>query len=311
MAEGSNDSLDNLGNRWNQRAVVALADRQHGVVAHRQLLELGFTAQLIQYRLATGFLTRVHKGVYAIARQRLTPAGHRMAAVLSYQPPCYLSHRSAAAVWGIWSSGPRIEVALQRKSRSHARIRAHYTSAFDPEDVTIHDHIPITSPARTLVDLAAGLKPHLVVKAIEEAERRRIFDLLALDRAIARAPHRPGAKRVSAALAAYRPPPETRSPLERRFYDLIRTDPDIPEPQTNVLVAGLLVDFFWPETRLVVEVDGHAYHANPRAFETDRLRDAKLTRARCPVLRVTDERMKTDSAGILADVRSLATPPRA
>ena len=272
---------------------------------------MGMPIDAVQYRIAQGFLITVHKGVYAVGRRTLTPNGHRMAAVLSYAPPCYLSHRSAAAVWGIWSSGPKIEVTLGRKSRSHAKIRAHYTSALHPEDVTIHDHIPITSPSRTIVDVTAGLKPHLVIKAIEEAERQRIFDLLAVDRVIARAPPRPGAKRLSAALAGYRPPPDTRSPLEQRFYDLIRTDPNIPQPQANVLVAGLLVDFFWPETRLVVEVDGRGYHANSRAFETDRLRDAKLTRARCPVLRITDERMKIDGAGILADVRSLATPPRA
>ncbi len=310
MPIDSNVVLNNLGHRWNQREVVALAEAQDGVVAHRQLLELGVPAEVIQYRLAESFLTRLHRGVYAVGRRTLTPNGHRMAAVLSYRPPCVLSHRSAAAVWGIWSSGPRIEVTLERKSRSHAKIRAHYTDTLDPEEVTTKDNIPITSPSRTLLDLARTLKPHLLVKAIEEAERRHIFDLMALDRAIARAPRRRGVRRLRAALAGYRPPPDTRSPLEQRFYELIRSDPTIPDPQTNVLVAGLEVDFFWPGTRLVVEVDGRGYHSSPRAFETDRVRDAKLARARCPVLRITDERMKTDRAGILTDVRALSTPPR-
>ncbi len=134
---------------------------------------------------------------------------------------------------------------------------------------------------------------------------------MALDRAIARSPRHPGVKRLRAALAAYREPPATRSQLEDRFYELIQTDPAIPRPQVNVIVAGLEVDFFWPDTRLVVELDSRAYDANPRAFENDRLRDARLLRARCPVLRVTDQRIKTDSAGILADVRTLATPPPA
>lgn len=310
MRDESNVVLNNLGHRWTQREVVALAEGQNGVVAHWQLLELGVPADVIQYRLAESFLTRLHRGVYAVGRRVLPPNGHRMAAVLSYKPPCVLSHRSAAAVWGIWSSGPRIEVMLERKSRSHVKIRAHYTARLDPEDVTTKDNIPITSPARTVLDLARTLKPHLLVKAIEEAERRHIFDLMALDRAIARAPRRSGTRKLQAALAGYRPPPDTRSPLEQRFYELIRSDPTIPEPQSNVLVAGLEVDFFWPRTRLVVEVDGRGYHSSPRAFETDRVRDAKLARARCPVLRITDERMKTDRAGILTDVRALSTPPR-
>jgi hypothetical protein len=279
-------------------------------VAHWQLLELGCSPKAIQYPLAQSFLTPVHRGVYAVGRRTLTPNGHRMAAVLSYKPPCVLSHRSAAAVWGIWSSGPRIEVTLERKSRSHARLRAHYTATLDPEDVTAKDNIPITSPARTLLDLATTLKPHLLVKAIEAAERRRIFDLMALGRATTRAAGRPGVKKLQAALTAYRPPADTHSPVEQQFYELIRSDPTIPLPQVNVLVAGLEVDFFWPQTRLVVEVDGRGYHSSPRAFETDRVRDAKLVRAHCPVLRITDERMKTDRAGILTDVRVLSTPPR-
>jgi hypothetical protein len=309
IVSGSNDYGNNRGNRWTQRAIVALADVQHGVVAHWQLVAEGMPIDAIQYRMAQGLLVSVHKGVYALGRRTLTPNGHRMAAVLSYRPPCVLSHRSAAAVWGIWSSGPRIEVTLERKSRSHAKIRAHYTATLDPEDVATKDNIPLTSPARTLLDLARTLKPHLLVKAIEEAERRHIFDLMALDRAIARAPGRRGVKTLRAALAGYRPPPDTRSPPEQRFYELIRSDPTIPDPQSNVLVAGLQVDFFWPGTRLVVEVDGRGYHSSPRAFETDRVRDAKLARARCPVLRITDERMRTDRAGILTDVRALSTPP--
>ncbi len=209
LRDESNVVLNNLGHRWTQREVVALAEGQNGVVAHWQLRGLGVPADVIQYRLAESFLTRLHRGVYAVGRRVLPPNGHRMAAVLSYKPPCVLSHRSAAAVWGIWSSGPRIEVMLERKSRSHVKIRAHYTARLDPEDVTTKDNIPITSPARTVLDLARTLKPHLLVKAIEEAERRHIFDLMALDRAIARAPRRPApgsSKPPSLATARHRTP---------------------------------------------------------------------------------------------------------
>jgi very-short-patch-repair endonuclease len=295
-----------------RRLIVDLAERQHGVAALHQLLTLGLSRDAIYRYVRDGWLHHVHQGVYAVGRRTLTPSGHRMAAVLACGPSSFLSHNAAAAHWAIRaSSHPVIDVTVAGMKRaSRPRIRAHYTKALHPEDTTILHSIPITSPARTLLDLAAGLKPEHLVKAIEEAERQRIFDLLALDRAIARTPRRRGTKKLREVLAAYREPPDTHSHLEQRFYELIRNDPTIPDPQVNVMVAGLEVDFFWPATRLVVELDSRSYHANPRAFENDRVRDARLLRAHCHVLRITHQRMRTDSAGVLADVRSLSTPPR-
>jgi very-short-patch-repair endonuclease len=285
------------------RVIAELADRQHGVVATWQLIALGLNHDDIRYRARVGRLHRVHRGVYAVGYRTLTPKGYRMAAVLAYGPDAVLSHRSAAAHWGIGRASWKIDVTTPRVRRSRKKIRAH-GSVLHPEDVTIQDGIPVTSVARTILDLAAQLRPHGLTYIVEEADRRELLDLRALQRAIVRRPRAAGIKRLNAVLAAYRGPADTRSKLERDFRRLI-DKAGLPEPQYNVVVAGLPVDVYWPQWKLVVELDSRLYHANPRAFETDRIRDATLQKQDIRVLRVTDERMNSESAGVLADILAL------
>ncbi len=285
------------------RVIAELADRQHGVVATWQLIALGLTHDEIRYRARIGRLHRIHRGVYAVGYRTLTPKGHRMAAVLAYGPDAVLSHRSAAAHWGIGRASWKFDITAPGKPQSRKRIRAH-RAALDPEDITVHDGIPVTSVARTILDLAALLRPDALTYVVEEADRRERLDLEALERAIARRPRAAGIRRLNAVLAAYRGPADTRSNLERSFRRLI-DKAGLPEPQYNVVVAGLPVDVYWPQWRLVVELDSRRYHANPRAFETDRIRDATLQKQDIRVLRVTDERMDHEPASVLADILAL------
>lgn len=143
------------------------------------------------------------------------------------------------------------------------------------------------------------------MRAVEQAERSGRLDLAAVGRMLDRAGGHRGAGRLRRVLADYREPPPTRSELERRFLKLV-VNAGLPRPRVNTKVAGLEVDFFWPQWRLVVELDGRAYHSGPRSFERDRVRDARLQRARCRVLRVTHKRMTTSAAEVLADVKALA-----
>jgi predicted transcriptional regulator of viral defense system len=136
------------------RLIAALAERQHGVVATWQLVALGLTHDGIGYRAQTGRLHRIHQGVYAVGHRKLTPNGHRMAAVLAYGPDAVLSHRSAAALWGFGHPSYRIDVTTPHRRSGRKAIRAH-TSALHPEDRTTRDGIPVTSVARTILDLAA------------------------------------------------------------------------------------------------------------------------------------------------------------
>jgi len=288
------------------RLIAELADRQHGVVAVWQLLELGLGRGGIQYRVSIGRLHRIHHGVYAVGYRKLTRQGHRMAAVLAYGPDAVLSHRSAAAHWGIGQASYRFDVTTPQSKRSRKTIRAH-TSRLDPEDRSIHDGIPITSVARTILDLAAQLSKESLTHLVEEADRKQRFDLRAIDRAIARRPNATGVARLKAVLAAYRGTADTRSRLERQFRALIHRT-GLPEPQFNVLLAGLTVDVYWPQWKLVVELDGEPYHNNPDAFESDRIRDATLQKHDIRVLRVTGDRLDHAPGAVLADVLALRRP---
>jgi very-short-patch-repair endonuclease len=290
------------------RLIAALAERQHGVVAIWQLIELGLGPDAIQYRVSIGRLHRVHQGVYAVGHRHLTREGHRMAAVLAYGPDAVLSHWSAAAHWGIGGARVRYDVTTPHKKRSRKTIRAH-TARLRHDDQTVHNGIPITTVARTILDLAAQSTTDQITYLIEEADRKHLLDIPALDRAIARRPRAAGVARLKAVLITYRGPADTRSQLERKFRRLI-AKAGLPEPQFNVVIAGITVDVFWPEWKLVVELDGEPYHNNPRAFENDRIRDARLQKHDLRVLRVTGDRIDNAPDEVLADVIALRRPAK-
>ena len=288
------------------RLIAALAERQHGVVAIWQLLELGLGPDAVQYRVSIGRLHRVHRGVFALGHRKLTREGLRMAAVLAYGPEAVLSHRSAAAHWGIGHASYKYDVTIPHSKRSRKTIRAH-TAKLHPDDRTVHDGIPITTPSRTILDLAATLTKDQLTYVIEEADRKHLLDIAALDRAVARRPRAAGVARLRAVLKTYRGPADTRSKLERKFRRLIHRA-GLPEPQFNVVIAGITVDVIWPHWKLVVELDGEPYHNNPRAFENDRIRDATLQKHDLRVLRVTGDRMDNAPNSVLADIKALRRP---
>jgi very-short-patch-repair endonuclease len=291
------------------RLIAALAAKQHGVVAARQLAQLGLGSDAILHRARSGQLHRLHQGVYAVGHRKLTREGHWMAAVLAYGPGAVLSQRSAAALWGFSAGAAQIDVTVGHATRSRPGVRAH-SANLHPEDVATRHNIPLTSVSRTILDLAARLDESRLIRVIETADRHQLFDLRALDRAVARQPRRAGVRRLRAVLGDYRDPEDTRSGLERDFLSLV-VAAKLPRPQVNVLVAGVLVDCYWPESRLVTELDSRGFHLSPRAFERDRVRDAILQRNGLRVLRITRNRLENEPGRVLEDVRALIRPPRA
>lgn len=290
------------------QGIGRLADAQHGVVTRRQLLSLGLGAGALEHRLRTRRLVRLHRGVYAVGHRALAPRGHQLAAVLACGPGAVLSHKSAGALWELLVTAQlRIDVTVPGTSRAprRGRIRLHRARELVEEDLAEVDGIPVTSPARTLLDLAGTLNRAQLLRAVEQSQRCGRLNLPAIERVIGRHPTRRGAGQLRALLRQYVGPVPVRSELERRFLELA-TDSGLPTPQVNVKVAGLEVDVYWPQWRLVVELDGRAFHSDPRSFERDRVRDARLQRARCRVLRVTHLRVSTAAAGVIDDVRALA-----
>jgi hypothetical protein len=209
-------------------------------------------------------------------------------------------------LWELRPTSPaKVDVTVPGTSRkSRPKIRVHRTRRLDPADIITIDGIPVTSLARTLIDLAGVTHPETLVKAIEASERLERFDLNAIDAAIARAPTRKGVKRLRRALAAYRPPPTTKSGFERRVLKRLHAE-GVPEPHINSIVHGEEADLHWPAARLIVELDGTPYHRSPRELARDRRKDVVWHRNGELVLRFTDEQVEADMDGAIADITTL------
>ena len=291
--------------RSRERELAVLAGRQRGVIAQYQLRELGFTRSGIQRRLAAGRLHRIHQGVYAVGHTVLSTQGRLMAAVLACCPGAVLSHRHAAALWGLHrTSRAVIDVSTTRRLRGRPGIEVHHVRRLDPSDRTVRDGIPVTSVARTLLDFAEVAEQRQVERAIDEAERLRLFDLSAINALIARSTGRRGLKPLQAVLANASEPPATRSELEHRFAAFCR-DAGLPQPAFNIMVAGYEVDAVWEDRKLVVELDSWSFHGGRQAFEADRERDTALQLARYRVVRVTWRKLTRQPDQLANDLRAL------
>jgi very-short-patch-repair endonuclease len=214
-----------------------------------------------------------------------------MAGVLALGPGAALSHRDAAALHGLRSGGgTRIDVSTPAERSSTAKIRVHGRRSLDARDITTVDGIPVTSVARTLVDLGEVLAHQALVKVCGEAERQLTLDVKAIEEALERRRGRrgPATAKLRAALAELRQHGATltRSHLEDQFLSLLDLH-TLPRPATNAYVAGYEGDAVWRAARLVVELDGWDAHKTRRAFQHDRTKANALTAAGWTVLRFT------------------------
>jgi very-short-patch-repair endonuclease len=275
------------------RVVGDLAERQYGVAARRQLERGGVTPKMIERRVASGQLVRLHRGVYALGHRHLRREAFWLAAVLAAGEGAALSHRDAAALHGLLAPGGhrRVEVTTPRRTTSSDGIRVHRSSSLDASEVTTCHGIPVTSVARTLVDLAGTVSAERLKKALEEAERANALDLEALERSLAKTArrHGPGHRTLSEALAQLRAHGAifTRSELEDRFLSLVVRRHALSTPVMNAWIGDMEVDALWREQRVVAELDGYASHFTRHAFQRDRERSNDLQAKGYHVLRFT------------------------
>ncbi len=270
---------------WRDIRVRELAARQHGVVSAAQLRAAGLTREAIAHRARNGRLTRLHRGVY-LAGPIASPYTPLAAALLACGPAAALSHRTAAALWELQ---PRheglIDVTVTSGRREHEGVRVHRATLRSDERAE-RNGVALTTPARTLIDLAALLPRRDTERALEQALVRRLTTLEHLLIEIHAARSRRGTRALRAIAEEVQTPSLTRSEAERRLLDLVRRA-HLPHPVTNTRVGRFEVDLLWARERLVVEVDGYAFHGGRQAFERDRERDAELQLAGHRVLRVT------------------------
>lgn len=295
-----------------ERRIAALADRQHGVVARRQLTELGLGSEAIKKRIRTGRLHGIHRGVYAVGRRRVDMRGTWLAAVLACGDGAVLSHRSAAALWGLmrprWSP---VDVTSRHGRPGERRdIRLH-RSSLDDDERTVEAGIPVTSVARTLLDIAEVIDGERLRHAFEEADRLKLLHLPELRHVCARTGRRKGLPALRRLISVALAPPPGRSPLENRFAEFYRRHlTDLPEPLANVLILGYEVDAYWPSHRLIVEMDGWKYHSHRAAFENDRSRDIAMQAAGYRVVHLTHRLLETEALRISAQLHDLLGPDR-
>ncbi|HEY7150244.1 MAG TPA: type IV toxin-antitoxin system AbiEi family antitoxin domain-containing protein [Solirubrobacterales bacterium] len=261
--------------------LARIAARQHGLITRSQLADAGLLSSGIAVRLDSGRLHRIHRGVYAVGHAALGNEGRWLAAVLAHGAGAVLSHRSAAALWGIVSSSDLVEVTVPggggRARRSG--IRLHRSQTLSPADVTLRSGIPVTRPTRTLDDLRRVLHATKFAAALRQAEflRLPLGDL---------------------------PTDHTRSELEARFLSLLRRR-RLPQPEVNVPVDQFVVDFLGRAELLVVELYGWGAHRSRSAFEADRDRDARLKVLGYEVLRFTWRQVTGSSDAVAATVARL------
>jgi very-short-patch-repair endonuclease len=262
------------------QVVASVAERQHGAISTRQLLDSGISRSGIARRVRDGHLHRLYRGVYAVGHVAPSPPRRWMAAVLAHQGDrsrlglerhggsilgqwgVALSHLSAAQLWRLLPlrDGWPVDISVPGDGGRARRegIRLHRSLTLLPAAVMLRSGIPVTTPARTVADLgrvAKGASRLISPRELRRAVRQANVLGLPIDEDDRR--------------------DRTRSDLERDFLNICRRH-RLPPPEVNVRVGPHLVDFLWREARVVVETDGYAYHRGRAAFEDDRGRDLDL-----------------------------------
>ena len=285
-----------------------IAAAQYGVITRRQLEGIGLCESTIDRRVAMGRLRPVFRAVYQVG-PILARHGRELAGALACGPDAALSHRTAAVIWECIppsTSSDVVDVTVPVGTRRRLPgICAHRSGNLAASDVMQHESLPITTPVRTLFDLAIVVPVGELERAIALAERSGLASAARILERVNRSPGHAGTSIIRRVLNAEMAPAFTRSEAEALMLELMRRG-RLKKPQVNKRLCGYEVDFFWPEERLVVEVDGFAYHASKRLFARDRRRDAELTASGYRVLRITwDDLTKHPEATLVTLAQAL------
>lgn len=252
-----------------EQKIARIGSEGHGVVTRAQLLNAGVPAEAIQRRVRKGALLPEYRGVYRAGHRAPSLEARYFAAVRACGEKALLSGRAAGHLLGLLKGSP---VEPEVTAPAERRIEGLRTrrSQIDPREATKWRGIPVTTPARTLVDLAAIVEVDELARACHEAGVLHRTTPGQVHAVLARRPNRSGAAELRRVLRG-----EVRvalSRLERRFLELLQGD-ELALPQTNRTAGGRRVDCRWPELRLTVELDGYRYHGSRHAWEQDRRRE--------------------------------------
>jgi very-short-patch-repair endonuclease len=301
------------GNKLDSRPDLRVARRaadHWGVLSLAELHECGLSRKAVMVRVRNGQLHPLYRGVYAVGHPNIPLEGRFLAAIKACGPQAVLSHFSAAALYGLvkWDDRHPEVTVPGTATRTHRGIRVHRSSLLDVRDTTRHQGIPTTTPARTLIDLAASFKYRALRRTVRQAQSR-LTNVPQILNALDRLGPRRGAANLTKILATG--PAPTRSELEDTVLDLILhggfEHPDVNRP-LRIDGRKVIPDFRWPAQRLVIEADGAEWHDNPIAREDDAERQAILEAHGERVLRVTWTQAITRRPETLDRIRAAGAP---
>lgn len=291
---------DTHRNRWHRAA--ALAQRQYGVVSREQLRGLGLSNEQVSRAISTARLVPVHRAIFALGHDRLRAEGRWVAAVLAGGHGAVLGYRSAAAHWDLRSmSSPTVEVVIPRSSRpAHRDVLVHRHPQLHADETTVHRDIPVTTPARTLVDLAAVLTPTGLRRAVGQADILHRFDLHEVRAVLERHPRHRGRTALERVLGAWTTPATVRSPQEAAFPDLCARF-GFPRPAINAEVLGMEIDAVFFDERVAVELQSYAFHSGAIQWENDHEKRARLVAAGWTVLAYSYRQQRENGGRFVRD----------
>ena len=268
---------------------------------------MGMTKHEIDGRLVRGSLHELHRGVYVVGVRRLSRKGRWMAAVLASGPRAVLSHRAAGVIWGLLPpSLNRIEVSCPRGARTRRPGIVCRESDLATDEVDEIDGIPVTSPFRTMLDLAGVLDQRQLERAWNELKVRGHTDRVPMAELLERHRGKRGTVALRALLGSTEPEGITRNDFEESFVALLDAH-GLPRPRFNasLFLRGRFyeIDCLWEDQRFAIELDGREVHATPRAFEADRHRDRVLLAEGYRTGRVTWRQLRDEPTEVAADLR--------
>ncbi|MGZ4311173.1 MAG: DUF559 domain-containing protein [Solirubrobacteraceae bacterium] len=291
-----------------------IAVMQAGRVSRAQLLAAGITDSAIRTRVRRCHLIPEHPGVYAVGHQSPLPYARETAALLSLPEGAVLSHHTAASMWHVRTGDVSVadpaEVSVADPvdvtvgpnwTGRRDGVRIHRTRTLSAQDISWRYGLPVTAPARTLLDQAAQIEDRRLELALDElllAKRIRLADVADLLRRVKR---HPGRRKLAALLGHHRGPMLTRSEAEERMLVLI-TAAGLARPRVNARLGGYEVDFLWPDHHFAVEVGGFRFHSGRSTFERDRRKDQALRQLGVDVMRVTWRQLEEEPYALVARI---------
>jgi very-short-patch-repair endonuclease len=297
---GSRNKIVVSGSR--DKRIAAIARHQRGRVSRDQLVAIGLSAGVIQRRVRRGLLLAERPGVYLVGHVAVVPLGPETAALLSVRDGAVLSHHSAAALWGIGAADRKIHILVQGGyAGQRTGVKIHRTRVLDAQDVRIREGLPVTSPARTLLDRAGETSLRRLELMFTEAVTQHLVSPADLEDVIARGRGRKGCAALRALLEEESDPAFTRSDGEKRMRALIRKA-GLPAPLVNSPLHGFEVDFYWPAHGVVVEIDSYGFHTSRWAYERDRDKDAVLRSHGMPPLRFSRRQVRDEPLLVITQV---------